>query len=180
MSKTAHERKKCSRSAANHVGYREVPRVAPGTENAYPGSGQQPLVAMWVGVRAVIVAISVPGEAPDNLQVSVRGSCLKLRGSARSHHLSQDIALPWPVEPHPVRVDDGSGVFHVLLQRKTIRPTPVKKDPDSAILKSVRLYYATDGRWGARRGDGASLILRSLERHFGCDRHAAGAAGDPG
>lgn len=135
---------------------------------------------MWVGVRAVVVAISIPRVEPDKLQVSVRGSCLKLRGAARENLFSQDISMPWPVEPSPLRIDDGSGVFHVLLQRKKSRSTPVRKDPESSILKSVRLYYATDGRWGARRGDGASLILKSLEGYFGRERHAKGNTADPG
>lgn len=92
----------------------------------------------------------------------------------------QDIALPWAVEPNPVRVDDGSGVFHVLLQRKETGFVCDRGSLDSAILKSVQLYFATDGRSGARRSDGASLRLKSLEGYFGRERHANGDAADPG
>ncbi len=180
MPSTSHEHKDSTRCAGKNVGRRAIPRRAPGTETSCPGSGLQPLVTMWVGVSAVVVAISVPGVEPDNLQVSVRGSCLKLRGAARDNLFSQDISLPWPVEPKPVRVDDGSGVFHVLLQRKKSRASPVRKDPDSATLKSVKLYFATDGRRGTRRGDGASLILKSLEGYVGRERHAKGDLARPG
>jgi HSP20 family molecular chaperone IbpA len=180
MPRMAEERKDSNRCAAKNVGYREVPRGTTGTRTSYPESGEQPLVTMWVGVQAIVVAISVPGVKPDNLQVSVLGSCLKLRGIARDSLFSQDISLPWPVEPNPVRVDDGSGLFHVLLQRKKTRAFPARIDPDSAILKSVRLYFATDGRRGARRGHGTSRILKSLEGYLGRERQAKGDLADPG
>lgn len=139
--------------------------VAPSAESGAP---DQPLITVWAGVSAAVVAISIPGLAPDSLQVSLRGKCMMLRGAARDVLFSHDVLLPWPAMPNPVHIDDGSCILHVLLQRKQTPSRPIAGNAAQAIMNTVRVGLPSGSR---RRGE-ESFILKSLEGMFGHDRHA--------
>ena len=76
------------------------------------------LVTMWVGFKAIVIALSFPECIPDDIQVSIVGSCLLIRGTAQSNFASQHIDLPCPVETHPIRIEDGRGTCYILLLKK--------------------------------------------------------------
>ena len=137
-----------------------------------PADSRVPLVTLWAGQRAAVVAVSAPGIAADRIQISLRGCCLKLRGATGGNLLCQDLQLPWPVQSSPVRIDDGSGVFHILLQRKPVRAVSVRGASGPAVVKSIKIDCVAAG--GGRR---ESLVLKSLEGILGMERRAAAFSG---
>ena len=75
-------------------------------------------VTMWDGVKAIVIALSIAGGNPEDIQVSVVEDCLLVSGTAGNSSVSQSIGLPCPVETHPIRIEDDKGTLFVLLQKK--------------------------------------------------------------
>jgi hypothetical protein len=75
-------------------------------------------VTMWIGVKAIVIALLLPDGNPDDVQISVAGTCLLIRGTAGEIFASQTIDLPCPVEAHPIRIEDGRGTCYILLLKK--------------------------------------------------------------
>ncbi len=75
-------------------------------------------VTLWIGIKALVVAVTLPGLNPDEIHLSVRGSRLELRGPSDSGFFSKDIDLPYHVELPPIQVRDGKDTLYILLQRK--------------------------------------------------------------
>jgi len=75
-------------------------------------------VTMWIGVKAIVIALLFPDGNLDDVQISVVGTCLLIRGTARGDFASQTIDLPCPVEAHPIRIEDGRGTCYILLLKK--------------------------------------------------------------
>jgi HSP20 family molecular chaperone IbpA len=73
---------------------------------------------MWIGVKAIVIALSLPDGNPGDVQISIVGTCLLIRGTARSSVADQNIDLPCPVETHPIRIEDGRGTCYILLVKK--------------------------------------------------------------
>ncbi len=80
--------------------------------------GKNPLVTMWVGVKAIVIALSFPDCIPDDIRISIVGTCLLITGTAQSNFASLNIDLPCPVETHPIRTEDGRGTCYILLLKK--------------------------------------------------------------
>ncbi len=75
-------------------------------------------VTMWIGFASVVVAIMIADIDPDDLDISVLGNCLMLRGTAQSNFFNQDIDLPCAVDTNPIRIPDGKGILYILLLKK--------------------------------------------------------------
>ncbi len=86
-------------------------KISPHHEDRYP-------VTLWIGIKALVVAVTLPGVNPDEMHLSVQGSSLKLRGPSETGSFSKDIDLPYPVELPPIQVRDGKDTLYILLQRK--------------------------------------------------------------
>jgi HSP20 family molecular chaperone IbpA len=86
--------------------------------NITRGERKNPLVTMWIGVKAIVIALSLPDGNPGDVQISIVGTCLLIRGTARSSVADQNIDLPCPVETHPIRIEDGRGTCYILLVKK--------------------------------------------------------------
>jgi HSP20 family molecular chaperone IbpA len=82
------------------------------------GERKSPLVTMWIGVKAIVIALSLPDGNPDDVRISIAGTCLLIRGTARSSVVDQNIDLPCPVETHPIRIEDDRGTCYILLMKK--------------------------------------------------------------
>ena len=78
----------------------------------------QASVTMWVGVASVIVAIPIKDVDPDALDISVVGTRLIIRGSARSNFLNRVIELPCVVDIHPIRIKDRKETLYILLIKR--------------------------------------------------------------
>jgi hypothetical protein len=79
---------------------------------------KDPPVTMWIGVKAIVIALSLPDGNPDDVRISIAGTCLLIRGIARGSAADLDIDLPCPVETHPIRIEDGLGTCYILLVKK--------------------------------------------------------------
>ena len=86
-------------------------RISQNHEDRYP-------VTLWIGIKALVVAVTLPDVNPDELLLTVRGASLTLQGPSSSGTFSKDIELPYPVEIPPIRVKDGKDTLYILLQRK--------------------------------------------------------------
>ncbi len=75
-------------------------------------------VTMWIGVKAIVIALSFPDRIAEDIQISVAGTCLLIRDTVQGRSASQNIDLPCPVEAHPIRIEDGGGTFYILLLKK--------------------------------------------------------------
>ncbi len=73
---------------------------------------------MWIGLKAIVIAIAFPDGSPKDVQISIVETCLLIRGIERSNFVSQCIDLPCPIETHPIQIDDGRGTTYILLQKK--------------------------------------------------------------
>jgi HSP20 family molecular chaperone IbpA len=86
-------------------------RITQSREDRYP-------VTLWIGIKALVVAVTLPDVDPDDLLLTVRGASLTLQGPSPTGNFSKDIDLPYPVEIPPIRVRDGKDTLYILLQRK--------------------------------------------------------------
>ncbi len=86
-------------------------RISERREDRFP-------VTLWIGLKALVVAVAVPGVEPDVLSLSVREAGLRLQGPAGTGTFSKDIDLPYAVEMPPILVKDGKDTLYILLQRK--------------------------------------------------------------
>jgi HSP20 family molecular chaperone IbpA len=75
-------------------------------------------VTLWIGIKALVIAVTMPGIEPDGLRLSVRGTRLSLQGPAGIGSFSRDVDLPYPVEMPPIQIKDGKDTLYILLQRK--------------------------------------------------------------
>ena len=82
------------------------------------GERKNPQVTIWDGFKAIVIALSFPDGMPEHIQVSVAGTRLTIRGSARNLVVSDHVDLPCAVETHPIRVDDDKGTMYLLLRKK--------------------------------------------------------------
>jgi HSP20 family molecular chaperone IbpA len=105
-------------SESMDMGYSESKFNRSAWEKIEHGKQNQTPVTIWIGVASVIVAIPIRDVDPDDLEVSVLGTRLLFRGTARSHYFSQDVDLPCDVDVHPIRITDGKGTLYILLVKK--------------------------------------------------------------
>ena len=82
------------------------------------GERKNPQVTMWIGFKAIVVALSFPDGSPEDIRISITGTCLQIRGVAQSDLVSQEINLPCPVETRAIRIEDRRGTIYILLQKK--------------------------------------------------------------
>lgn len=75
-------------------------------------------VTMWIGFKAIVVALSFPDGSPEDIRISITGTCLQIRGVAQGDLVSQEINLPCPVETRAIRIEDSRGTIYILLQKK--------------------------------------------------------------
>jgi hypothetical protein len=86
--------------------------------NTTRGEGKNPLVTMWVGVKAIVIALSFPDCIPDDIRISIAGTCLLITGTGQSNFASLNIDLPCPVDTHPIRTGDDGGTCYILLLKQ--------------------------------------------------------------
>ncbi len=75
-------------------------------------------VTQWIGIKALVVSLPLPGVDPDHLRLSVHGTRLSLRVPGGTVSFSRDIELPYAVEMPPILVKDEKDTLYILLQRK--------------------------------------------------------------
>jgi HSP20 family molecular chaperone IbpA len=85
--------------------------ISQGREERFP-------VTLWIGIKALVAAVTVPGIEPDDLNLSVHGTRLSLHGPDGTGAFSKDIELPYAVEMPPILVKDEKDTLYILLQRK--------------------------------------------------------------
>lgn len=100
-----------SRSALNKVGQRETG------------------VTCWVGATSVVVAISIPSIAPEDLRVSVSSSQLVLRGSGRRRSFFRVADLPCAVEANPLQIRSNGETLYLLFPKAPGGPDPGQNGP---------------------------------------------------
>lgn len=92
-----------------------------------------PAINVWMGENDAIVTAELPGVAPDDIDVSVVGDTLTLKGSRQpdgmeeggSYHrrerrygtFTRAFQLPFQVEPGQVEATFGNGVLQISLPR---------------------------------------------------------------
>ena len=86
-------------------------KISQTSEDRYP-------VTLWIGIKALVVAVTLPDVNPDELVLTVRGASLTLQGPSSTGYFSKDIDLPYTVEIPPIQVKDGKDTLYILLQRK--------------------------------------------------------------
>jgi HSP20 family molecular chaperone IbpA len=118
MESTAHEPSRQNQRESRDKKYPESKFSRSAWEKFEQREQNQAPVTIWVGVASVIVAISIPDIEPDDLDVSVLGTRLIFRGTARSNYFSQDVDLPCVTEVHPIRIPDRKGILYILLVKK--------------------------------------------------------------
>lgn len=85
------------------------------TTTAWPQRFQGwPPVNLWAGEKSIVATAEMPGVAPEDINVSVEGETLTIRGERR----------PWQEDGKILLAERPTGVF-----ARTIR-LPVRVDPD--------------------------------------------------
>jgi len=98
----------------------------------HAGSGF-PLVDVWTGQEGAILSAEIPGVATEDLEVTVLGDTLTIRGkrpvpelAEREGYVRQErftgefvrtVQLPFPVDPEQVKAEHKNGVLTVHLTR---------------------------------------------------------------
>jgi HSP20 family molecular chaperone IbpA len=86
-------------------------RISQSNEERFP-------VTQWIGIKALVVSLPLPGVDPDGLRLSVHGTRLILQAPDGTGTFSKDIDLPYAVEMPPILVKDEKDTLYILLQRK--------------------------------------------------------------
>jgi HSP20 family protein len=92
-----------------------------------------PAMNVWTDEESVVVTAELPGVAPDDIDVSVVGDTLTLKGSRQPDELEEGesyhrrerrygaftraFQLPFQVEPNQVEANFGNGVLQISLPR---------------------------------------------------------------
>jgi len=100
---------------------------------ASPSVGEFPSLNLWADTDEAVVTSEIPGISPENLEISVVGKTLTLRGSREpepvkaddSYHrrerwygqFSRTVELPFSIESDKVKAAFSKGVLHVTLPR---------------------------------------------------------------
>ena len=100
------------------VPYRETLFERRPWERISQSSGERFPVTQWIGIKALVVSLPLPGVDPDDLRLSVHGTRLSLQAPEGNGALRKDIDLPYAVEMPPILVKDGKDTLYILLQRK--------------------------------------------------------------
>jgi HSP20 family protein len=92
-----------------------------------------PAMNVWMDQDGVVVTAELPGVAPDDIDISVVGDTLTLKGSRQPDELEEGgtyhrrerrygtftraFQLPFQVDPNQVEATFGSGVLQISLPR---------------------------------------------------------------
>jgi HSP20 family protein len=92
-----------------------------------------PAMNVWTGENSAIVTAELPGVAPDDIDISVTGDTLTVKGSRQPDELEEGgtyhrrerrygtftraFQLPFQVEPGKVEASFGNGVLQISLPR---------------------------------------------------------------
>lgn len=119
MATITHEHARQYQSESMNEGYQKSKFSRSPWEKSEHREHNQAPVTMWVGVACVIVAIPIQDVNPDDLDISVVGTRLIFRGTARSNIFNQIVELPCDVGSHPIRITDRKETLYILLMKKT-------------------------------------------------------------
>ncbi len=100
------------------VRYRETLFERHPWERISQGSGERFPVTQWIGIKALVISLPLPGVDPDDLRLSIHGTCLSLQAPGGAGAFSRDIDLPYAVEMPPILVKDEKDRLYILMQRK--------------------------------------------------------------
>lgn len=92
-----------------------------------------PALNIWSSEEGQVITAEIPGVEPEDIDISVTGEILTLRGSRKPEEIGEDvryhrqergygrfqrsIQLPFPVEPDQVEATFKSGVLTITLPR---------------------------------------------------------------
>ncbi len=92
-----------------------------------------PTINMWVDAETAVVSTEIPGLAADNIDISVIGKSLTLRGSRKAEDLKEDesfhrrerwggqfsktVDLPFNVQADKVDASFSKGILRITLPR---------------------------------------------------------------
>lgn len=113
-----------------------------GQSSLLGGAGAYPAVDMYETENEVVVKATLPGMKADDLQVSITGDVLTLRGELKqdvevpgnSYHLkerifgsfSRSISLPSPVVVDQTRAEFENGILNLVLPKaENVRPKTI-------------------------------------------------------
>ena len=104
-----------------------------GHDNSLHAAGGFPLVDVWTSQEGAVVNAEIPGVATDDLDVSVLGNTLTIRGKRPHPELDEGenyarqerqtgefvrtVELPFPVDPEQVDAEHRHGVLTIKLTR---------------------------------------------------------------
>lgn len=76
-------------------------------------------VKMWTGVGAIVVAVSIPGVDPDDMECTIGGNCLQIRGAGLRRDFCHDIQLPCSIENQPIIIsqEKSEGTVYLMLKK---------------------------------------------------------------
>ncbi len=105
-----------------------------------------PLFNVWSGQDGLVVRSELPGVSPDNINITVEGQDLTIKGSLKPHEtkdrerfirrerkhgdFSRKVKLPYRVDPEQTEAQFRNGVLTVTLKR------PQEDKPRKIIIKS--------------------------------------------
>ncbi len=78
---------------------------------------QEPAADVLEGVREVFVTVEVPGVSREDIELRVSEGALVVAASTPDRKYYQEIPLPAPVLPTPVRTTYRNGVLDVTLEK---------------------------------------------------------------
>jgi HSP20 family protein len=92
-----------------------------------------PAMNMWTSEESQVITAEIPGVEPEDIDISVTGEILTLRGSRKQEEIGEDIRyhrrergygrfqrsvqLPFPVEAEKVEATFKNGVLTIILPR---------------------------------------------------------------
>jgi len=134
----------------------------------------------WVGPKAMIVMVEVPGAEPGNMDVSVDGNQLILKKKGNGHgthagkgHHGQSVEfekvldLPYRVDGDSLEFSSEKGFVHIILKREN-EETQHKTTPlEEAIINTVSRYFdGNSARTKHVRVKEDQFLIRALQRYF--------------
>ncbi len=118
MTRSIHEASWQSREQPGEAGRRETRFDRFPWSHITQSERKNTRVTTWIGFRAIVVALSFPDANPEDIEISITGTCLQIRGVAQSDLVSQEINLPCPVQTRAIRIEDGRGTIYILLRKE--------------------------------------------------------------